>query len=103
MVTIMAPCQMVQNKEFGRRRMSFLFFFPSSFSSSISNSLPLILSSESAYAALDIGATMLNAKGEPRKDIFVKDMLHMNDTGYRLWTAAVRPVLVGAERAYETQ
>ena len=52
---------------------------------------------------IDIGATMLNAKGEPRKDIFLEDMLHMNDTGYRLWTATVRPVLVGAERSYEAQ
>jgi len=50
---------------------------------------------------IDIASTMLNDKGEPIEKIFVKDMLHMNDMGYRLWSGAVKPVLVGAESKHE--
>ncbi len=33
----------------------------------------------------DVWDIMLNAQGEPRKDIFIGDGLHMNEKGYRLW------------------
>lgn len=50
---------------------------------------------------IDIATPMLNAAGEPRKDIFVKDMLHMNAAGYAIWREVARPVLLAAEGARE--
>lgn len=53
-----------------------------------------------AYTATDPrlttidGATpMLDDAGRPRRDIFLKDMLHMNRKGYALWVPLVRKAL----------
>jgi lysophospholipase L1-like esterase len=45
------------------------------------------------FAFADIYTPMLNAKGEPRPELFVKDMLHMNDAGYGVWKPVVAPLL----------
>ena len=50
---------------------------------------------------LDIATPMLNDAGEPLKNIFIADQLHMNGAGYDIWRDTVRPVLVEAERAHE--
>ena len=50
---------------------------------------------------IDIATPMLNRKGEPRAEIFVKDNLHLNRQGYEIWRDAVRPVLVTAESGHE--
>ena len=42
---------------------------------------------------LDIWKVMLDAKGEPRSEFFVTDMLHMNPAGYALWTPMLAPLL----------
>jgi lysophospholipase L1-like esterase len=44
-------------------------------------------------AFADIYTPMLDAKGEPRPELFVKDMLHMNEAGYAVWTPVVAPLL----------
>jgi len=44
-------------------------------------------------AYLDIWTPMLDAKGEPRPELFVKDMLHMNEQGYAIWAPLLRPLL----------
>ena len=44
-------------------------------------------------AFADIYAPMLDAKGEPRPELFVKDMLHMNPAGYAVWKPVVAPLL----------
>lgn len=36
---------------------------------------------------------MLGADGKPRPDIFAKDLLHLNATGYQVWTKIVKPFL----------
>ncbi|MFT3703291.1 MAG: GDSL-type esterase/lipase family protein [Agriterribacter sp.] len=36
---------------------------------------------------------MLDASGQPRKELFVEDMLHMNKSGYEIWQKALEPVL----------
>jgi lysophospholipase L1-like esterase len=36
---------------------------------------------------------MLGPDGSPRPELFVEDMLHMNEAGYRIWRAAVAPHL----------
>ena len=44
---------------------------------------------------------MLGEDGQPKKHIFVADMLHMNGAGYDIWRDTVRPVLVAAETEFE--
>jgi lysophospholipase L1-like esterase len=39
---------------------------------------------------IDVATPMLNAKNEPDAKYFLKDMLHMNDSGYVLWTREVQ-------------
>lgn len=42
---------------------------------------------------IDVMTPMLDAQGQPRAELFLEDMLHLNAEGYRLWTATVRPYL----------
>jgi lysophospholipase L1-like esterase len=42
---------------------------------------------------IDIAKPMLDEDGRPRRDIFLKDMLHMNREGYALWEPLVRKAL----------
>jgi lysophospholipase L1-like esterase len=44
-------------------------------------------------AFADIYTPMLDANGEPRPELFVKDMLHMNAAGYAVWRPVVAPLL----------
>ena len=50
---------------------------------------------------IDVAAPMLDANGDVKQDIFVDDNLHLNEKGYRLWTAAVRSVLMQGEGKHE--
>ena len=45
------------------------------------------------FAFADIYTPMLDAKGQPRPELFVKDMLHMNPAGYAVWTPVVVPLV----------
>jgi lysophospholipase L1-like esterase len=42
---------------------------------------------------IDITMDMLNEEGMPRRDIFVDDMLHLNDTGYEILANSITPFL----------
>ena len=42
---------------------------------------------------VDIFKPMLGKDGEPRPELFLKDGLHLNEEGYKLWASVVRPVL----------
>lgn len=48
---------------------------------------------DSRLRFVDIWKPMLDAKGEPRPELFVKDMLHMNEAGYAIWTPLVAAAL----------
>lgn len=54
------------------------------------------LAAEEGIAFVDVYPAMVDKKGEPRTDIFLKDNLHMNDTGYALWVERIAP-LIGAK------
>ena len=43
---------------------------------------------------VDVYHAMLTPEGQPRKELFVEDMLHMNATGYAIWQKALEPVLI---------
>ena len=42
---------------------------------------------------VDVFTPMLNAEGRPRAELCVKDMLHLNAEGYKLWASILKPVL----------
>jgi lysophospholipase L1-like esterase len=42
---------------------------------------------------IDSYRAMLGADGKPRQEMFTADRLHMNEQGYRLWTALVKAQL----------
>lgn len=42
---------------------------------------------------IDVWPAMLGEDGLPREDLFLKDRLHMNQTGYEIWNKLVEPHL----------
>jgi hypothetical protein len=36
---------------------------------------------------------MLDSAGNPRRELFLGDMLHMNEAGYAIWKELIRPHL----------
>jgi len=51
------------------------------------------LDKKPASAFVDIWKPMLDEKGAPRRELFLKDMLHMNERGYAIWQRAIKPHL----------
>jgi lysophospholipase L1-like esterase len=45
------------------------------------------------FMFLDIDAPMLGEDGQPNPDLFKDDGLHMNESGYTIWSDMVRPML----------
>jgi lysophospholipase L1-like esterase len=43
---------------------------------------------------VDVEPPMLGADGKPRPELFVQDGLHMTPEGYKIWNAAVRPLVL---------
>ena len=39
---------------------------------------------------VDVYSRMLDKNGEPKKDIFIDDKLHMNSKGYKIWKKALK-------------
>jgi lysophospholipase L1-like esterase len=52
---------------------------------------------------VDVANPMLDDEGNPRKEIFADDKLHMNRNGYRIWRDLLKPILLGSELEYEKQ
>lgn len=42
---------------------------------------------------IDTTEAFLNTNGKPKKSLFIKDHLHLNEKGYALWTSIIKPVL----------
>ena len=51
---------------------------------------------------IDVASPMLDENGEPRKDIFLADNLHLNEKGYQLWANAIKSILLPREIQYES-
>jgi len=43
---------------------------------------------------IDVSAAMLDAQNQPRAEFFRWDGLHMNASGYAIWTSIIKPVLL---------
>jgi lysophospholipase L1-like esterase len=48
---------------------------------------------EKSQVFIDVWTPMLGEDGMPRPELFVKDQLHMNDSGYEIWNRLVEPHL----------
>ena len=56
---------------------------------------------DNQLAYVDVFAPMLNKSGQPRRELFLEDGLHMNSQGYAIWRDLLAP-LVAAARAQPT-
>jgi len=48
----------------------------------------------------DSATPLLAGDGKPDAKLFLKDNLHLNADGYRIWTRLLRPVIEEAMRPY---
>ena len=52
-----------------------------------------ICKQDSRLRYADLTGTLLGEDGTPKKELFLRDGLHLNDQGYKVWSSALRPVL----------
>jgi len=52
-------------------------------------------------AFLDVGSLLVDAKGEPRPELFRADKLHLSPAGYALWNEKLKAALAGSEKGAE--
>lgn len=45
------------------------------------------------WTFIDVYGSMVDGQGQPREELFIEDMLHMNDKGYDIWETLIRPFL----------
>lgn len=57
-------------------------------------SIESFITAEENSAYINIWDRMLNEKQEPDSSLFLDDMLHMNEKGYRIWQEAIKPLLI---------
>lgn len=50
---------------------------------------------------VDLAMGMLDERGEPRRDIYLNDGIHMNPRGYQIWINILLPVLKDNELRFE--
>jgi len=49
--------------------------------------------SDSRLLFIDVFTPMLTKEGQPRADLYIRDGLHPNAQGYKLWASILRPIL----------
>lgn len=50
---------------------------------------------------LDTTSPLLGADGQPKMDCFLPKNIHLNATGYNVWTSVIRPVVMPVETKFE--
>jgi len=55
------------------------------------------IASDARLTYIDVFTPSLTADGKPRAELYIKDGLHPNDAGYKLWASIVKPVLDGLD------
>ena len=51
------------------------------------------IATDSKLTYVDVFTPMLDSSGQPRKELFLDDGLHMNARGYAIWRDLVQPIL----------
>jgi len=57
------------------------------------NGIKSFLQKQRHATYVDIWHPMLDKNGDPRPELFLKDMLHMNEAGYAIWQKVLGPYL----------
>jgi len=60
----------------------------------VNEQIKSFLQQDKNAAFADVYSKMLDADGQPIKDIFLSDSLHMNAKGYAIWKPVIEPLLV---------
>jgi len=60
----------------------------------VNGQVKLFLQKDKNAAFADVYSKMLDTDGQPMKDIFLSDSLHMNAKGYAIWKPVIEPLLV---------
>ncbi len=58
------------------------------------NMIASFLKKKRNTAFVNVYDLMIDAHGEPKKELFLQDMLHMNPDGYAIWKKAIEPYLL---------
>ncbi|HEY4149644.1 MAG TPA: G-D-S-L family lipolytic protein, partial [Chitinophagaceae bacterium] len=58
------------------------------------NKISAFLKKETKAGFIDIYPAMLDASGNPSRELFLDDMLHMKPAGYAIWKTRILPYLV---------
>ena len=56
-----------------------------------------ITTTDSRQFFLDVDTPMIGADGKPKPELFIKDGLHLNAAGYKLWNSLLKPLLKAAQ------
>ena len=59
--------------------------------------------SHSQMRFIDTTSPLLGANGKPNPDYFIPNNIHMNPAGYAAWTSAISPILLEAEKPFESK
>ncbi|MDA0272979.1 MAG: GDSL-type esterase/lipase family protein [Proteobacteria bacterium] len=68
----------------------------------INSAMKSIAESGDNLIYIDVASSMLEQDGSIMADIFVSDMLHLNQRGYDIWAEAIAPILLENELPFET-
>ncbi|RFS22070.1 GDSL family lipase [Chitinophaga silvatica] len=58
------------------------------------------LKTQQRVVFVDIYPKMLDKNGNPRTELFLQDMLHMNKSGYAIWEKAIKPYLLKRQKVF---
>ncbi|CAI8312598.1 MAG: Uncharacterised protein [Opitutia bacterium UBA7350] len=53
------------------------------------------------FTYINVWPVLLGANGEPRRELFMADQLHLNTAGYDAWAGAIATVLIQGEQRFE--
>ncbi len=60
----------------------------------VNNAIRNFLKKQGKASFVDVYSRMFNEDGSVMKDLFLEDMLHMNEKGYAIWQKAIKPYLL---------
>ena len=52
---------------------------------------------------VDVATPLLNEDGSMRRDLYVRDMLHLNGSGNEIWGASIKAALMPLEAQHESE
>lgn len=53
------------------------------------------------FTYIDVWPALLDDDGQPRPELLVEDMLHLNEAGYDRWAGAIAPIVLRGEAGFE--